>query len=182
MSRQRCVSSKISTLPQRCHNIGKRWLMFRQCSGNVVWILWQCHSPIWEQHWDNVLCTLWQCCSRHWGPTLRQYLGIVVSMLFQVFCPTLRTDIETMFRHHCVNVVSMLVPNGVLGHFWSRMTVTFQFEFSTHLKHQHASLHCNNHIYKTFMSNTTYHSCWGNGQMMNFQEISSLNPHSSLWM
>ena len=53
-----------------------------------------------------------------------------------------------MFRQCCVNDVSMLAPNVVLGCVRSRMAVTFKFEFSTHLQHQQASLHWNNHIYK----------------------------------
>ena len=136
---------------------------------------------------------MWQCCSQHWGPTLRPHSGNVVWML----CPTLRTDVATMFRHQCVNVgahywgpmLKQLSGNIVwtlsqpwcpslylvgLGAEW----VTFKFEFSTYLQHQHASLHWHNRIYK-HLSNAIYYCSWVNGQMMNFQ-ISSMNPHSTV--
>ena len=71
---------------------------------------------------------------------LRQRSGNVVWTLSQRRCPMLGTDIHTIFRQHCVKIVSVLVPNVVIGWFRSRMTVTFKFEFSTQL-HQHASLH-----------------------------------------
>ncbi len=97
---------------------------------NIVWMLYQCcvstKIPSFRQRSGNIVWMLWQCHSQQWG----------------------LMSLETIFRQHCVNVVSPLVPNIVLDWFRSRMTVTFKFEFSTHLQHQHASLHWHNHIYK----------------------------------
>ena len=61
--------------------------------------------------WDNVQATLCecygnitrQCC----GLPLRQHLGNIVLTLL----PMLGTDIDTTFRQHCVNVVSIWVAN-----------------------------------------------------------------------
>ena len=99
-----------------------------------------CGISVFIYHGD-----VWKACQ---GPTLRQCLGIIVWMLWQPFSPTLGTDVETTFSQHCVNFVSKLVPNFVLGCFRSRMTVTFKFENFTHLQHQYASQHWHNHIYK----------------------------------
>ena len=108
---------------------------FRQC----CIMLWQCLSPmlvtnvettnrqccmntvatllpnIGDQHWDNVRAGLSYYCGnitpQHWWPMLRQCSGNIAWMLWQCHSQTLVTDVETMFRQCCLNVVSMSLPN-----------------------------------------------------------------------
>ncbi len=91
---EHCISTKnrkIATTPT-----------FRQCSGNIVWILWQCRSPT---------------------------LGIDVETLFGICCmnvmamslSTLGTDIKTTFRQHGV---STSMHNVVEWH-WDNIQAMF---------------------------------------------------------
>ena len=133
------------TLSERwCPTLGPT---LRHYSGYVVWTLSErwCSTlgmgiePIFRQCYVSVVATSFPT----WGPMLRRSGNIVWMFLnvgAQWWWPT--------FGQHSGNVVSMLVPNIVLGCFRSRMTVTFKFEFSTHFQHWHASLHWHNHIYK----------------------------------
>ena len=102
------------------------------CPENIVWTLYQ-RCILTKIPTLNVETTFRQCC-----------VNIVATLL-----PTLGT-----FRHCCVNVVSMMVPNVVLGQFRSTMTVTFKFEFSTHLQHQH----WHNYILSETHSSTVFES------------------------
>ena len=79
-----------------------------ECCGNVA-------SNIGDRHWDNVQATLcecpWQRCSPGWWLMLRQHSGNIVWTLWKHHSPMLVTDVETMFRQCCVNVVEMSLPN-----------------------------------------------------------------------
>ena len=91
---------------QRCHKVVT---MFRQSGVNIVAVSLSVLGTDIETPLGNICVN-------------------VVSML--------GTDVgdHITFRQRCVNIVSTLVPNIVFGRFGSRMTVTFNFEFFTHLQ------------------------------------------------
>ena len=76
------ILTKIPTLPQRCHNIGGHQPTLRQCSGRVVWMLWQRHFQCWKRRSHNVQETVCEGClnvgAQRWGPTFTQRSGNVV--------------------------------------------------------------------------------------------------------
>ena len=138
---QHCISSR----PQYCHNVGQHPPALGQWIGNVVWTLWQCHSPAlgtdiyttFRQHCVNIVAmSLWIL----WTDIetkFRQCCVNVVAILW--------TKFDTTFSQHCVHFVSTLVTNNVLGRFRPRMAVIFKFDIFQ-LQHQHTSLYGNNHI------------------------------------
>ena len=74
-------------LPERGLNIGLHW-----CSHNVHTALFECFLDVGPQNWE------WHCHNVAWTSSHHRFW-------------MLGTDIETMFRQHCLNVVSMSVPN-----------------------------------------------------------------------
>ena len=166
----------VTMLPQCCLNIGLNIVFVDTIkrTSNVVWISRQrCVNILqnfvyWQksQHCQNIdtqhsprsaniETTFRQCCMNIVAMSLPMLVTNIGTM-FRQCCvnvvatslTTLGTDIETTLSQRCVNVVSTLVPCIVLGWCRSRMTVTFKFECSTHLQHQHVSLHWYNLICK----------------------------------
>ncbi len=64
-----------------------------------------------------------------WGSTLRQHSHNIASTLSQCLSPTMGSDIATTSAQCCLNVVSMMVPNIVLGRLKSRMTIKLLYYF-----------------------------------------------------
>ncbi len=113
-----------TTLSHNCVNVSAVMLP------NIKDRLWDKIQTTWCEYCDNItpsvgewgrdnvqamLCeSLANVATQCWGLRLRQHIGNVGWMLSKHWCQTLETDTETTFRQHCLNVVSMLVPN--IGH------------------------------------------------------------------
>ncbi len=165
----KCPSNVVWTSRQCCMNIvlmlyfnqnpnvatmlSQCWLMLAniqamwcECCGNVA-------LNVGDWHWDNIPAMLGECClnvsAKQWEmTTFGQHCVIVVATLLSTLATHIEPNSQAMLCECCVNVVWTLVPNFVRGQFRCRVTVSFKFEFSTRLQHQHASLHWHNHIYK----------------------------------
>ena len=156
--RQCCVNVLATLVP----NIGdQHWddmqAMLCQHCGNVG-------PNIGDWHRDNVPAMLWQCCSQCGWPTFRQHSGNIVRTLWQCCSSTLVTDIETMFRQHCVAMlVSNIVPIFYLGPNW-------QSHENLNFRH---TCNISKYLYsRTFtstkISNSTHDIIWIDGKMMPF--------------
>ena len=93
-------------LCEHCVKTGTRLcnLTKRQCSGNVVWTLFE--------HWYPTLKSDQTTMFRHYNVDLYEH-----------WLPMLKSGQTTMFRQCCVNVVQRLAPIILLGRLLTRMTV-----------------------------------------------------------
>ncbi len=101
-----------------CGNIAlQHWgMMLRQCSGNVVWMFGNFTLNIGDQHWDHIKPTSYaHCCN------------IALNVRDKYW-----DNIHANLCEHCLNVSAQVSGQEC------------QFEFSTHLQHQHAFLHWHN--------------------------------------
>ena len=108
-----CGDNVQAMLCECCVNVTPQcwWPMLRPSSGNIVWTLWQCHSPMSVTDIKTIFRQCVRVAFQWWWPTLRQCSGNNVWTLWQRRSPTLVTDVETIFRQHFVNVMATSLPN-----------------------------------------------------------------------
>ena len=134
--------------------------------------IWQNYNtvPISGQHSGRTVWTLWQPCS----PTLGNWRWDN----FQIMVCELPNNRD----QHLDNIQAMLY----LAVSWTKWQLHKDLNWICYLgtfaTSKSMSTVSHSHLHK-FLSDIIYHGSWGGGYMMNFQEISMVNPHSvaSIW-
>ena len=157
--------------------------MLRQHSDIIMWMLWQCCSPMLEtnnrstfrQGWSPMLYQHWspmsyQCWSpvlyRSWSPTLYQHSS---SMLYQQWiqhCTDVRPQHCTnVGPQHCTNVHHQY-STSIHPQHCSNVCPKWQLHKNLNFRHIWTSISIStlehSHL-QTFLSKTIYHSSLGHG-------------------
>ncbi len=139
--------------------------MSQQRCADVQTMLCECIStkiPTLPQHCDNIQAILCECCGN-------------VMLNIRDWC---WDNIQAMLCEHCLNVGAQ--PCTWLLYLRNDSHIQIGTFYTLAISTCISTL-AQSHL-QTFMSNPTYHASWVDRQMMNFQEISSGTPHSSVWM
>ena len=86
------------------------WLGRTQCYYNIATplkmnVISQCCHNVGKLHNFTMLAELWKWC---YMPMFTQHSGNIVWMLYECWCPMLKSGQSTTFRQCCHNVVAML--------------------------------------------------------------------------